>query len=103
VSGLRWLFVFLLWAALDLSGPLVLAPLEALEESEEAAHRATPGRRGRDSEVRARPATRPEVHDEGARLSRLAVVAGFRRGPETTVPPKLPPSRSGPDPAADDH
>jgi hypothetical protein len=103
VSGLRWLFVFLLWAAVDLSGPLVPSPFEALEESEEATHRATPGRRGRDPEARARPVTRSEARDEGTRLRRLAVVAGLRRGRETAIPPKLPPSALAPDPAADDH
>jgi hypothetical protein len=104
VSGLRWLFVLLLWAAMDLSGPLVLSPFEALEEPEEATHRATPGRRGRGSEARTRPATRRETREareDRTRAPRPAVAAGFRRARETAIPPKLPPSASAH--AADDH
>jgi hypothetical protein len=103
MAGLRWLLVVILWAALDLSGPLLLVPVEAFEESEEVTHRSSHRRRDRASERRTASARRLEIREDAARLSRLVATASPRRGPEVDIPRKLPPSDSGPDPASDYH
>jgi hypothetical protein len=104
VAGLRWLVVFLFWVALDLSGPLLLVPAEAFEESEEGAHRPSLRRRAREPGLRAASPRRPEVDVEAARSSRLAAAAASpHRGPEAATPRKLPPSDADPDSASDDH
>ena len=86
MAGLRWLFVFVIWAALDLSGPLLLVPVEALEESEEATHRSPLRRRDRAPEMRVASARRQEIQEDAARLSRLVAAASPRRGHEAERP-----------------
>jgi hypothetical protein len=103
VAGLRWLFIFVIWAALDLSSPLLLVPVEALEESEEATHRSPLRRRDRALEIRVASARRQGIQEDAARLSRLVAAARPRRGHEADAPRKLPPADPGPDPASDDH
>jgi hypothetical protein len=103
VAGLRWLFVFVIWAALDLSGPLLLVPVEALEESEEATHRSPLRRRDRAPEIRLASARRQEIQEDAARSSRLVAAASPGRKHEAGAPRKLPQSDPSPDPASDDH
>ncbi len=104
VAGVRWLFVFLLWAALDLSGPVLFVSVEAFEESEEAAHRAQARRRERQAAVQATPAGW-RIRAAVTRPSPLAAAAPRHRGPETGRGDvlKLPPSGPGSDSAPDDH
>ena len=103
MAGLRWLFALVVWVALELSGPVLLVPVEAFEESEEATHRSPLRRRDRASEARAVSARRQEIREDAARLSRLVATASLRRAREVDIPRKLPPSESVPDPASDDH
>lgn len=102
--GARWLFVFILWAALDLSGPVLFVSVEAFEESEEAAHRAQARRLERRLAARTTPA-RWQVHVPAPRPSPVVAAAPRPGGPETDRGDvlKLPPSGSGPDSAPDDH
>jgi hypothetical protein len=99
MPGLRWLLVFLFWAALDLSGPLLPVPIEAFEGSEEA----TPRPRDREVPPRSELAGGHGVRDDAARLSRLVALTSPRRELEASAPRKLPSSDPGPDPASDDH
>ena len=52
MPGLRWLFVVLFWAALDLSGPILPVPIEAFEGSEEATPRSPLKPRDRETPAR---------------------------------------------------
>jgi hypothetical protein len=103
VATLRWLSVLLLWAALDLSGPLLPVPVEALEEWEEAAHKAPLRRRDRQLDVRATSARRQETRHDAVRLPRLVAAAAPRHGREPGAARKLPPADPGSDSPADDH
>jgi len=104
VTGLRWLFIFLFWAALDLSGPLLLVPAEVLEESEEAAHRSGSRRRDQQQPETRSPSVRAsEAHQGTMQLARAVTAARGLRPGRADTPPKLPPSASAPDSASDDH
>jgi hypothetical protein len=104
VAAFRWLFVLLFWAALDLSGPLLPVPVEAIEEWEDAAHRVPLRRRDRQSDVRATSERRQEMRDAAAaRLSRFVAAAAPRRGHDAGTVRKLPPPWSDSDSPADDH
>jgi hypothetical protein len=104
VTGLRWVFIFLFWAALDLSGSLLLAPAEVFEESEEAAHRSWTRRRDQQrSEARSPSARASEAQQGRAQLSRMVTAARGPRPGRADTPRKLPPSGPAPDSASDDH
>ncbi len=104
VAGLRWLFIFLLWAALDLSGPLLLVPAEVFEESEEAAHRSGSRRREQPQADARKPSARVSgAHLSTAQLSRVVTAVRGPRPDKAGPPPKLPLSESVPDSASDDH
>jgi hypothetical protein len=104
MTGLRWVFILLFWAALDLSGPLLLVPAEMFEESEEAAHRSGTGRRDQQrSEARSPSARASETQQGTAQLSRMVPAARGPRPGRADTPRKLPPSGSAPDSASDDH
>jgi hypothetical protein len=103
VAGLRWLVIFLFWAALDLSGPLLLVPMEAFEESDDAAHRSPSRRRDRQPEARLSSPRAPEARQDAARRLRLVAAASVRPERGADSPRKLPPSDSAPDSASDDH
>jgi hypothetical protein len=103
VTGLRWLFIFLFWAALDLSGPLLLVPAEVLEESEEAAHRSGSRRRDQQPETRSPAVRASEAHPGTMQLARAVTAARGLRSGRADTPPKLPPSASAADSASDDH
>ena len=103
VTGLRWVFIFLFWAALDLSGPLLLVPAEVLEESEEAAHRSGSRRRDQQPETRSPAVRASEAHQGTVQLARAVTAARGLRSDGADTPPKLPPSASAPDSASDDH
>ena len=104
MTGARWLFVFLLWAALDLSGPVLFVSVEAFEESEEATHRAEVRRLERRLAIRATPAGW-QVRAPATRPSPVTGAGPRQRGPEPGRGDvlKLPPSGPGPDSAPDDH
>jgi hypothetical protein len=105
MAAFRWLLIFLFWAALDLSGPLLLVPAELFEESDEAAHRS--GSRRRDRRRSGAPSTSLRVseamHLGTAQLSRLLAAVLGPRSSRASIPPKLPLSESVPDSASDDH
>ena len=104
MTGLRWAFIFLFWAALDLSGPLLLVPAEMFEESEEAAHRSGTRRRDQQrSEARSPSARASEAQQGTAQLSRMVTAARGPRPGRADTPRKLPPSGPPPDSASDDH
>jgi hypothetical protein len=103
VTRLRWILVLLLWAALDLTGPLLPVPVEALEEPEAAAHRAAPRHRSRQPERRAEPAVDQNVRSAAARLASRVAVAAPRWTRDAGVVLKLPPSGAPPESAPDDH
>jgi hypothetical protein len=103
VAQLRWVLVFLLWAALDLSAPLLVVPVEAFEESEEAAHRAAHRRRSWQHACHARPTVDQEARSAAVRLTSLVATATPRWAREARVLLKLPPSGPPPDSASDDH
>jgi hypothetical protein len=103
VAGLRWLVIFLFWAALDLSGPLLLVPMEAFEESDDAAHRSPSRRRDRQPEARLSSPRAAEARPDAARRLRLVAAASVRPERAADSPRKLPPSDSAPDSASDDH
>jgi hypothetical protein len=106
VAGLRWVLMFLIWAAaFDLSGPLLPVPAELIEESEEAVHRSGPRRRERPQSGARSPSTRASevAQRSGAQLSRLVSAALGPRPSRADTPLKLPPPESAPDSASDDH
>jgi hypothetical protein len=102
VAALRWLFVVLLWAALDPSGPLLPVPVEALEESEDVAQRAPLRRRDRTPALRA-TARSHEIRDDAARSGRLVAAAPHRRERDAGKARKLPKAEPSSDSPADDH
>jgi hypothetical protein len=103
VATLRWLAVLVLWAALDLSGPLLPLPVESVEEWESVAPRPTLRRRDREPATRATPATTPEARDRAARLARAVPAVAPSRGAERGAVRKLPPPLTDPAGPADDH
>ena len=104
MTGLRWLFIFLFWAALDLSGPLLLVPAEVFEESEEAAHRSGSRRQDKpQSDVRSPAARVSGAHLGTAQSLRVVAAAREPRPNKADTPPKLPLSESESDSASDDH
>jgi hypothetical protein len=102
VTGTRWILTFLLWAALDLSGPVLFLSIESFEDGEQAAHRTEVRRRERQLTVRSTPAER-EARPAAIRPARAGLGAQVPRGSEMGRVLKLPPSGSGPGSAPDDH
>jgi len=96
--------VFLLWAALDLSGPVLFVSADVFEESGEAVHQAQVRRRERQAAVEATPPGW-RIRAAMTRPSSLAATEPRHRGPDTGRGDvlKLPPSGPGPDSAPDDH
>jgi hypothetical protein len=104
VSWLRWLSIFLFWAALDLSGPLLFVPAEVFEESEEAAHRSGTRRREQPQPDARSLSARVSQGDRGtAQRSRVVTATRGPRSSRSDTPPKLPLAESPPDSAPDDH
>jgi hypothetical protein len=104
MATLRWLLVLVLWAAMDVSAPLVLGPAEAVEElAEETAHaarRRPPRRPARDVTT---PAVLRQVRADVERLAHRLTPGPPRHDVRRATVRKLP--SSGPDPglAPDDH
>lgn len=103
MAGIRWLFIFLLWTALDLSGPLLPVPVEVFEGSEEAAHRSQVRRRVDEPEVRAVSVGDQQAPDGAARLPRFVPATRPHRASVAVAVRKLPSSGPDSDAASDDH